>query len=183
MPSKKHRKRAHAQVLLRYEKQRRLNLLATPGVHKFIVVLDNLKAGFNIPKILRSAEVFGASEIQLINIGPFDPAAAKGAFKNVPARFFVEFSECHANLLERGYTVFALEAGTENQLQSAALPTKSAFIFGHEEFGLSFDPDDYPDIQGLSIPQFGKIESLNVSIAASIVMYEYVRQWPQQGTD
>ncbi len=55
MPSKKHRKRAHSQALLRYEKQRRRNLLAQPGVHDFIVVLDGLKAGFNIPKILRSA--------------------------------------------------------------------------------------------------------------------------------
>ncbi len=182
MPSKK-RKRAHTQALQRYQKQRRCNLLATPGTHDFIVVMDSLKAGFNIPKILRSAEVFGACEVHLINIGPFDPAAAKGAFKNVPARFFEEFSECHANLLERGYTVFALEAGTESHLPNAALPIKSAFIFGHEEFGLSFDSDDYPDIQGLSIPQFGKIESLNVSIAASIVMYEYVRRWPQQGTD
>ena len=175
MPSKK-RKRAHTQAMQRYAKQRQRNLLATPGAHDFIVVLDSLKAGFNIPKILRSAEVFGACEVHLINIGPFDPAAAKGAFKNVPARFFDEYSECHANLRERGYTIFALEAGTGSLLTDAELPLKSAFIFGHEEFGLSFDPTDYPDIQGLTIPQFGQIESLNVSVAASIVMYEYIRR-------
>jgi len=175
MPSKKHRKRAHSQAMLRYEKQRRRNLLAQPGVHEFIVVLDGLKAGFNIPKILRSAEIFGACEIHLINIGPFDPAASKGAFKNVPARFFDSFDQCHADLAKRDYSLFTLEADKGQQLAEAQLPKKSAFIFGHEEFGLSFNPDQFPDIKGLSIPQFGQIESLNVSVAASIVMYEYIR--------
>ncbi len=163
-------------MLLRYEKQRRRNILAKPGVHDFIVVLDSLKAGFNIPKILRSAEIFGACEVHLVDIGPFDPAAGKGAFKHVPVRFFDSFDQCHQDLIERGYTLFTLEADRGESLMDAAIPKRSAFIFGHEEFGLSFNPEDYPDIKGLSIPQFGKIESLNVSIAASIVMYEYIRR-------
>lgn len=176
MTGKKNRKRAQNQALLRYEKQRQRNLLAKPGVHDFIVVMDSLKAGFNIPKILRSAEIFGACEVHLVDIGPFDPAASKGAFKNVPARFFDNFDQCHQDLTERGYILFTLEADRGNNLKDTTIPEKSAFIFGHEEFGLSFNPDDYPDIQGLSIPQFGQIESLNVSIAASIVMYEYIRR-------
>ncbi|MGD2096644.1 MAG: TrmH family RNA methyltransferase [Desulfobacterales bacterium] len=53
---------------------------------------------------------------------------------------------------------------------------KSAFIFGNEEFGHQFDKDRYPGIKSLKIHQAGKVESLNVSIAASIVMYEYVKQ-------
>jgi tRNA G18 (ribose-2'-O)-methylase SpoU len=114
--------------------------------------------------------------VHLVDIGPFDPAASKGAFKNVPARFFDSFDQCQQNLIERGYTLFTLEADRGDNLKDAAIPTKSAFIFGHEEFGLSFNPHDYPDIQGLSIPQFGQIESLNVSVAASIVMYEYIRR-------
>jgi tRNA G18 (ribose-2'-O)-methylase SpoU len=65
--------------------------------------------------------------------------------------------------------------------ESAALPTldfprKSAFIFGHEEFGICFQKADFPDVRSVMIPQFGRVQSLNVSVAASIVMYEYVRQ-------
>jgi tRNA G18 (ribose-2'-O)-methylase SpoU len=176
MTGKKSRKRAQNQALLRYQKQRQRNLLAKPGAHEFIIVMDSLKAGFNIPKILRSAEIFGACEVHLVDIGPFDPAASKGAFKNVPARFFDSFDQCQQNLTERGFTLFTLEADRGENLKNAVIPDKSAFIFGHEEFGLSFNPDDYPDIKGLSIPQFGQIESLNVSIAASIVMYEYIRR-------
>ncbi len=176
MASKKNRKRAQNQALLRYEKQRRRNQLAKPGAHEFIIVMDGLKAGFNIPKILRSAEIFGAHEVHLVNIGPFDPAASKGAFKNVPARFFDNFDQSYQYLSERNYNLFALEADKGENLKDAAIPAKSAFIFGHEEFGLSFDPGNYPDIKDITIPQFGRIESLNVSIAASIVMYEYIRR-------
>jgi tRNA G18 (ribose-2'-O)-methylase SpoU len=135
-----------------------------------------MKAGFNVAKIFRSAEVFGAREVHLVNIGPFDPAPGKGGFKKVPARFFEDFSECYADLTERGYRVFMLNAAAKNSLTSLRLPEKAAFVLGHEEWGHSFKPQEYPDVQGLSIPQYGEIESLNVAVAASVVMYEYVRQ-------
>ncbi|MCU7851157.1 MAG: TrmH family RNA methyltransferase [Candidatus Thiodiazotropha sp. (ex Monitilora ramsayi)] len=174
--SKRERREARDQALLRYTKQRQRNLLAKPGCHEFIVVLDHMKAGFNVAKIFRSAEVFGAHEVHLIDIGPFDPAAGKGGFKKVPARFFKSFAESYADLVERGYEVFMLNAECEHVLTTTPLPIKSAFVLGHEEWGHSFQPEDYPGIGCLSIPQFGQIESLNVSVAASVVMYEYVRQ-------
>ena len=163
--------------LKRYEKERRRNLLAGPGAHELVVVLDHLKAGFNIPKIFRSAEAFGVRELHLVGIAPFDPAPAKGAFKKVPTREHNDFEVCCRELEERGYTLFVLEPDAPETLIEAALPERSAFVFGHEEMGLSFDPGDYPSVRKLSIPQWGAVESLNVSVAASIVMYEYVRRW------
>lgn len=160
----------------RYTKQRQRNLLARPGERLFIIVLDHLKAGFNVPKVFRSAQAFGAREIHLIDIGPFDPAPAKGAFKAVPARFFDTFAESYQVLKEMGYVSFTLEPGGGAPLCECDLPERSAFIFGHEEMGLSFDRGQYPDIGALTIPQSGAVDSLNVSIAASVVMYEYVRR-------
>ncbi|MEJ2452804.1 MAG: TrmH family RNA methyltransferase [Candidatus Thiodiazotropha sp.] len=174
--SKRERREARDQAMLRYTKQRQRNLLAKPGPHPFIVVLDHMKAGFNVAKIFRSAEVFGAREVQLINIGPFDPAPGKGGFKKVPARFFETFADCYADLNARGYKVYMLNAESERSLVSTELAEKSAFVLGHEEWGHSFKPEEYPDIEGLSIPQFGQIESLNVAVAASVTMYEYIRQ-------
>lgn len=164
------------QALLRYQKQRQRNVLAEPGEHDFIIVLDHLKAGFNIPKIFRSAEAMGARAMHLVGIGPFDPAAAKGSFKKVPARFHDDFESCYQELQEAGYQLFTLEPDGDESLLNMQLPQKSAFILGHEEFGISFDKSDYPEIRSISIPQFGSVESLNVSIAASIMMFEYVRQ-------
>jgi tRNA G18 (ribose-2'-O)-methylase SpoU len=166
----------------RYEKHRRRNLLARPGDKEFVVVLDHLKAGFNVPKIFRSAEAFGAHEVHLIGIGPFDPAPAKGAFKNVPARFHEDFDSCYHDLLARGYRLFALEPDCDNALATTALPRRSAFILGHEERGISFAREEYPQVECLTIPQLGRVQSLNVSVAASIVMYEYLRQYPAEAS-
>lgn len=162
--------------LLRYQKDLHRNLLASPGVHEFVVVLDSLKSSYNIPKIFRSAEAFGAREIHLVNTHPFDPAPAKGAFRKVPARFHETFDECRSVLVDQGYELFLLDPAGQVPLCDSVLPLRSAFIFGHEEWGFSFDPAAWPDIRRITIPQFGQVQSLNVGIAASIVMYEYVRQ-------
>jgi tRNA G18 (ribose-2'-O)-methylase SpoU len=175
--SKRERREARDQSLLRYTKQRQRNLLAKSGVHDFIIVLDHMKAGFNVAKIFRSAEVFGAHEVHLIDIGPFDPSPGKGGFKKVPARFFDDFATSYADLSRRGYEIFMLQAGCGCSLPARSLPARSAFVLGHEEWGHSFNAEEFPDIHCLSIPQFGQIESLNVSVAASVVMYEYIRQW------
>ncbi|MEW8029465.1 MAG: TrmH family RNA methyltransferase [Candidatus Thiodiazotropha sp.] len=174
--SKKERRDERDQAMLRYTKQRKRNLLAKPGVHEFIVVLDHMKAGFNVAKIFRSAEAFGAQEVHLVSIGPFDPAPGKGSFKKVPARFFDSFDQSYRELSERGYQIVKLQSGCKRLLTDFGMDGKVAFVLGHEEWGHSFSEEDYPDIASVSIPQFGQVESLNVAVAASIVMYEYVRQ-------
>lgn len=169
-------KRRDHHLQKRYDKERQRNVLAKPGVYQFCLVLDQLKPFFNPPKIFRSAEAFGAAAVHLVNIGTFDPAPAKGSFRKVPTHFHDNFAACYQQLSEEGYTLFCLEPDAEASLCNCSLPEKTAFILGHEEFGFSFDPADYPAIRSLSIPQYGSVQSLNVSIAASIVMYEYVRQ-------
>lgn len=171
------RKQTYKQIETRYRKDRQRNILAEPGPLDFVIVLDQLKAAFNVPKIFRSAEAFGAAEIQLVNIGVFDPGPAKGSFRKVPAKFPETFAESYDDLIGRGYTIFLLEADGEENLGEIELPQKSAFVFGHEEFGPSFDRIDFSEIRTLKIPQHGKVESLNVSNAASIVMFEYARLW------
>lgn len=166
----------HLQMLRRYERQRVRNQLAVPGRHPYVLILDGLKAGYNVGKIFRSALAMGAAAIHLVDIGPFDPAPAKGAFRKVPARFHDSFGSAHGELKAAGFTFFALSPASDRLLPEQTLPQKSAFILGHEEQGLSFAPEQYPEVLGLQIPQCGEIESLNVSIAASIVMYEYLRQ-------
>lgn len=163
--------------LTRYRKERQKNILAQPGPHEFILILDQLKAGFNVPKIFRSAEAFGAAAVHLINIAPFDPAPAKGSFRKVPAVFHEDFGTCHQLLSAQGYRFFQLRPDAETPLHMLDFPARSAFVLGHEEFGFSFDQDSYADIEPLAIRQFGSIRCLNVSVAATVVMYEYVRQF------
>ncbi len=160
----------------RFVRQRRANLMAVPGRRRFVIVLDHLKPAFNIGKIFRSADAFGAREIHLVGIDFFNPAPAMGSFKWVPARFHESFEPCFEHLTQEDYTIFALDPHGTRDLTEARLPERSAFVFGHEEYGLSLDPEKFPTIETLKIPQIGKVQSLNVSVAASLAMYEYARQ-------
>ena len=173
---RRHLRKERQSAIRRFRKQKHLNSMASPGKHGFIVVLDHLKPAFNIGKIFRSADAFGAAEVHLVGTNFFDPAPAKGSFKWVPARFHADFKSCYQDLTARHYTLFMMEPADGETLAYIKLPAKSAFIFGNEEFGHSFNKDGYPTIKLLKIPQVGRVESLNVSIAASIVMYEYVKQ-------
>jgi len=82
----------------RYRKELQRNRLAQPGRHRLVLVLNQLKAGFNVANILRSAEVFGVSAVHLVGIGSFDPSPAKGALRKVPVKLRDEFSVSHAEL-------------------------------------------------------------------------------------
>jgi tRNA G18 (ribose-2'-O)-methylase SpoU len=160
----------------RFRRHHNKNKLAVPGCHQFVLVLDHLKPTFNIGKIFRSAEAFGCRQIHLVGIDFFDPAPAMGAFKWVPSCFHARFNTCYADLVNQGYTLFILEPGKGEPVMDTRLPEKSAFVLGHEEFGISFEPDLFDRVRCLTIPQYGRSDSLNVSVAASIVLYEYVRQ-------
>lgn len=160
-----------------YVKHRRHNMVyAEPGVHDFAIVLDNLRPSFNIGKIFRSGDAFGAHSIHLVGTEYFEVKPAKGSFKWLPAHFHQSFADCYTTLRNDGYAMYVMEPDAEHPLHKIALPKKSAFIFGNEEHGISFDKALYEDIASITIPQVGRVESLNVSIAASIVMYEYLRQ-------
>ena len=174
--TQRRRELGRRQAQKRFERQRRLNRMASPGPHTLVAVLDHLKPRFNIGKIFRSAEAFGVESVHLIGTDFFDPAPAMGSFKWVPAHFFETFDQSYEVLQKRQFDIFALDPGSPDLLPQTTLSARCAFVFGHEEYGFSFAPDDYPLLRKLSVPQLGNVQSLNVSVAASLALYEYVRQ-------
>jgi len=169
------------------EELNKSKILAAPGRFSSVLVLDHLKPDFNVGKIFRSAQAFGVKEILLINIPFFDPYPAKGALKRVSCRFFEKRDECFSYLKEEGYTVISMNAQAPKIISDLKLPEKSAFLLCNEGYGLNHRDQDgvttkqYVEKSGLSnietsIPMHGEVESLNVSIAASISLYEYNRQ-------
>jgi len=148
----------------------------TPGPHSCILVLDGLKPHFNVAKIFRSAQALGCQEVFLINIPFFDPYPAKGAFKQTKSRSFETFAEAFEVLKVEGFEIFVMDPRAEERLGMMSLPKKTAFVVGHEEFGLSMDAKDFPGLRSLKIDQFGLVQSMNVSIAASLAAFEYNRQ-------
>ena len=147
-----------------------------PGPFEYVLVLDRLKAGYNVPKILRSANVLGAREVHLCGIREFDPSPAKGALRHTRTVWFGTALESITALLAQDYTVYAMHMEGTHVLGKDVLPKKSAFVMGHEEWGFSFELDAVPGLRTLRIPQFGKVQSMNVSVAASVAAFEWCRQ-------
>jgi len=160
---------------VKFDKHKNKNMLAKAGVHDLILVLDRLKPEYNVGKIIRTAETLGCRELRLIGIPFFDPEPAAGAFKHVPVKFYDEGADCIKSLIDDGYSIFSLDVSGKYSLGRFDLPPKTAFVMGHEEFGLSPELRKLK-LESIKIPQFGKSQSLNVSIAASMCMWEYVRQ-------
>jgi tRNA G18 (ribose-2'-O)-methylase SpoU len=159
-----------------FERQRLLNkMMAKPGPYPFVMILDHLKVDFNIGKIIRSADAFGAMGIDVVGTTFFDPLPAKGTMKRVPFTIVNTFVESYQKWLDQGYTFYAFDSEAEQAIHEITFPEKSAFIVGNEGSGFSFKKEHYPKIKYIRIPQLGKVESLNVSVAASIVMYEFAR--------
>ncbi len=146
---------------------------ATFGQHNIIIVLDHLKGGFNIGKILRSCEIYSVYEVHIVGTKFFDCTIAKGALKRVKTFFYDSIEESLERVRELEYIPLTLDSNATTYLNESKLPEKAAFIFGHEEFG---PLKEMHGIERLKIKQYGMTESLNVSIAASIVMYEYTNQ-------
>lgn len=167
-------KRQHMQKS--FERQRLLNkVMSKPGPFPYVLILDHLKVDFNIGKIIRSAEAFGAQGVDVVGTIFFDPAPAKGCMKRVPWTMKETFFESYQHYQTQGFTFYAFDSQAPVSLHEERFPDKSAFILGHEAFGFSFKKEDFPQIKYIKIPQTGLVESLNVSVAASIVMYEFAR--------
>lgn len=163
-------------ALWRYERHRRRNLMARHGPNPVALVLDRLKPDFNVPKIFRSAEAFGVHSVHMIEVGPFDPAPAKGGFKHVPARWWDAFNPCRRALESEGFELVALTPDATDLLHRIDLPARTAFVLGHELGGLSEETRASPGLRLARLPQWGELDSLNVAVAASLALYEFVRQ-------
>ncbi len=161
----------------RYERQRSMNIaFAKEGENPLILVLDHLKPDYNVGKLFRTAEAMQIQSICVVGMDWFDVSPAKGCFKHLKAHFFEDWPSCYEYLKEVGHEIFCLDVRGSKQLHEVEFPKRSALILGHEENGPSFDPLDYADVTGIKIKQYGRVESLNVSVAGALGIYEYMRQ-------
>lgn len=143
------------------------------------VVLDNVRSQHNIGSVFRTADSFRIEKIFLCGICAVPPTAeihkaALGAEFSMEWAYFSRTDEAVARLKEEGYTVISVEQ-TENSvpLDRMHLPPgrKYALVFGNEVKGVQQHVADMSD-SVLEIPQFGTKHSLNVSVAAGIVLWE-----------
>ena len=155
-------------------------------MHKLplVVVLDNVRSRHNVGAVFRTADAFAIEELYLCGITCCPPDAelhktALGAEQTVRYTCFDKTTDAIRDLKQRGMKVFAVEIA-HNALtieQSLTIPHDQgvALVLGHEVFGVSEDVIELCD-NCIELPQFGTKHSLNVSVTAGIVMYEWATQ-------
>lgn len=148
-----------------------------------IVVLDDVRSLHNVGSVFRSCDAFRAEAVYLCGITATPPAAeihktALGAEDSMAWRYFETAAEAVAELHRQGYEVLAVEqCEGSTKLPGMAITggKKYAVILGNEVKGVHQDVIDKSD-GCLEIPQYGTKHSLNVSVTAGIVIWEFARQ-------
>jgi len=150
--------------------------------HKVIAVLENIRSAYNVGSVFRTADAFLIESIYITGYTAKPPhkeiaKTALGAQETVDWKYFETTKEVIGALRKDGYKVFAVEQVTDSisleKIHNLAVE-KIAFIFGNEVSGVDHETISLCD-SCVEIPQFGVKHSLNISVAAGIVLWEAVK--------
>lgn len=150
------------------------------GLMPFVLILDGITDVRNFGAIARTAECAGVDAIVIpqhgsVSVGGDAVKTSAGALLHIPVcrersvRGAVQF------LKDNGYRVVAVSEKADINYTEANFTDPVALVMGAEDVGISPDVYELCDLR-VGIPMFGKIGSLNVSVAAGVLMYEVVRQ-------
>ena len=148
-----------------------------------VVVLDNVRSMHNVGSVFRTADAFLISGIWLCGYTPRPPhrdihKTALGATETVKWQYAERTVDAVGALKDEGFRIFAVEQ-VEKSIPlhefSSEKAGKMAVIFGNEVTGIDAEVLKFCD-GSIEIPQFGMKHSLNISVAAGIVLWELTKR-------
>jgi len=145
------------------------------------VVAENIYDPHNLSAMLRSCDAVGILEVCLVYDGsqPFPQLGDKSsasAKKWIDTRKYESIKKCYKELRAEGKKIYSTHMGRESKsLYELDLKSPVALVFGNEHTGLSEEAATLADANFL-IPQVGMIQSLNISVACAVSLYEAFRQ-------
>lgn len=151
--------------------------------NRVIVVLENIRSMQNVGSVFRTSDAFLVEAVYLIGYTPQPPhrdihKTALGATETVAWKYFTTTAEAIEELKANGYKLFGIEqveASIMLQDFEKAPDEKIALIFGNEAEGV--EQETLLQCDGcIEIPQFGSKHSLNISVAAGVVLWEMARK-------
>lgn len=146
-----------------------------------VVVMDQIRSMHNVGSVFRTADAFLINGICLCGFTPQPPhrdihKTALGATETVDWMYYEHTIDAVTALKNQGYKVYAIEQ-TEGSIPLNQFDKKEeliAFVFGNEVDGV--DASVIALCDGvIEIPQWGMKHSLNISVAAAVVLWEFVR--------
>lgn len=150
------------------------------GALPFVVVLDGLTDVRNFGAIARTCECAGVDAIIIPSRGSVSAGAdavktSAGALHHIPVCKVENMRAAVKMLKACGFNIVAVSEKADINYTTADYTVPTALVMGAEDKGISEEVLRQADTF-VSIPMFGHIESLNVSVAAGVLMYEVVRQ-------
>ena len=137
-----------------------------------VVVLDNVRSLHNVGSVFRSGDAFRIEAVYLCGI------TALGAEDSVSWKYYESTLDAVEELKQQGYFVYSIEQveGSENMAKISLDASKHyAVVLGNEVKGVEQAVVNASD-SCLEIPQLGTKHSLNVSVTAGIVVWEFAKQ-------
>jgi tRNA (guanosine-2'-O-)-methyltransferase len=150
-----------------------------------MVVMENIHDPHNVSAIFRTCDAVGIPKVNLIYNQESFPRIGKkssaSAFKWVEKEKYKSVEECYNDLRQDGYKIFASSLTDHpKNLYELDLTQKVAIVVGNEHRGVSDSAANLAD-EVFLIPQFGMVQSLNVSVATAVILYEAMRQRIKKG--
>jgi len=155
----------------------RITSVAARRNYAVVPVLEHLTDPHNTSAILRSAEAFGVQRVEVIPerdaflVAP----VSRGAHRWLELRRHDDGASCARTLHEEGYEIFVATMEGELGPRDLAAREKVAVVFGNEHAGVSSALREAAD-GTYGVPMSGFVESLNVSVAAAITLFEATRE-------
>ncbi len=173
------------EMLTENRKERFLEVLKNRTKH-FTVAVEDVYQLHNTSAVMRSCEVFGIQELNVIEqrFGKrIDKQIAMGAQKWVDIIRHDSVSGCVSTLREQGYQIIATTPhGKDCMLEDFDISKPSALFFGTEKEGLSEEVMKQAD-GFLKIPMVGFTESLNISVSAAIIIQDLTNRLRRSNLD
>lgn len=159
--------------------------LESAAAAELVVVLDGVEDPHNLGAIIRTAHAAGAGSVIIPErraAGLTDVAAkaAAGALEYLPVVRVTNINRTLEELKERGFWIYGLDERGAEGYDAVEYGSPTAFVLGGEGKGLHEQVRQHCDLL-VRIPMAGKISSLNVSVAAGVVLFEWKRRQGKSG--
>jgi len=156
----------------------------TQKKHPILVILNDIRSLNNIGSFFRTCDAFNVEKIYLCGITATPPhreinKTAIGATESVTWEHRTSIVELVTELKAEGVTIASIEQAEETLLLQNTHQlnySKIALIFGNEVDGVDQEVIDLSD-HIIEIPQFGTKHSLNVSVCAGVVLWEFTKKY------
>jgi tRNA (guanosine-2'-O-)-methyltransferase len=149
-----------------------------------VVVLEDTHDPHNAEAVFRSCDAFGVQNVYLIheNLAPYEPKSigrqsSSSANKWLDFHSYLSTKDCLTHLKSEGYSIYATTLSDQSVdiRQVDFTSGKIAIVFGNERDGLSDMAIQLADYQVI-IPMHGMVQSFNLSVSASLCLFEISKQ-------